>query len=219
MNAPAKPSQRRERIRLAIRHAAIEEFAINGLAGASTQAIAQRAGLSKPQLHYYINSKEDLYEEVLVFIIGEWRSTFFFSADSDDPEKVIRGYIRRKIEYSRRHPAISRVFTNEVVRGAPILRKHWALASQDAHEAANLIQKWIDAGRIDPIDPLLFLMHIWAVTQHYADYEAQIRFMLDVEKPAELNWEHIIEEVTRLFVRSCGVPAATVSASVGARPV
>jgi len=58
--APRNARQSRERIMDAIRAAAIAEFSRNGLKGTSTQAIAERAGLTKPQLHYYIKGKEEL---------------------------------------------------------------------------------------------------------------------------------------------------------------
>ncbi|MFP4449526.1 MAG: helix-turn-helix domain-containing protein, partial [Rhodosalinus sp.] len=48
--------RRRDEIRRAILDAAIREFAKNGLAGTSTQALAEAAGLTKAQLHYYISS-------------------------------------------------------------------------------------------------------------------------------------------------------------------
>lgn len=36
-------------------------------------------------------------------------------------------------------------------------------------------------------------MHIWAVTQHYADYDAQIRFMFEVEDNDEPDLELIVD--------------------------
>lgn len=205
MNVRPDILDKRRRIREAIRQAAIDEFAVNGLAGASTHAIAQRAGLSKPQLHYYISSKEDLYEEVLLSIVDEWRDIFFFSSVEEDPARVIREYVRKKIGFSRRHPNMSRVFSSEVARGAPVLLRHWDKSREATREAARLIQSWIDKGLIRALDPMLFQMHIWAVTQHYADYDAQIRFMLDLPEDAEIDEAHVVEEVTRLFLRACGL--------------
>ena len=48
----SRAKQGRERILGAIRDAAIAEFNRHGFKGASTKAIAERAGLTKPQLHY-----------------------------------------------------------------------------------------------------------------------------------------------------------------------
>lgn len=173
MTANAKLLDRRQKIHMAIRDAAIEEFAAKGLDGASTQAIALRAGLSKPQLHYYISSKEELYEETLVFIIHEWSDQFFLSSVSDDPKTVISEYIATKIKHALAQPQVCRLFANEVARGAPILRRHWSASREGVERAAEIMRGWIDAGKIKPVDPYLFQMEMWAVTQHFADYEAR----------------------------------------------
>ena len=82
MPAPDGPLSRarpgRDRILAAIRRAAIEEFSLHGLKGTSTQAIAARAGLSKPQLHYYIAGKEELYAELLMQVLHDWKVVFSF---------------------------------------------------------------------------------------------------------------------------------------------
>ncbi|MGB1095066.1 MAG: TetR family transcriptional regulator C-terminal domain-containing protein, partial [Paracoccaceae bacterium] len=41
-------------------------------------------------------------------------------------------------------------------------------------EKATVLQTWMDAGKIEPLDPYHLLFSIWAMTQHYADFEAQI---------------------------------------------
>src|ERR1700710_857953 len=100
MRADATPRPRarqsRERVMAAIRVAAIAEFSKNGLAGSSTQAIAERAGLTKPQLHYYIEGKEQLYEELLMSVVEDWKG--LFDASSGDPARVLGDYIRSKID-------------------------------------------------------------------------------------------------------------------------
>ncbi len=98
--------------------------------GASTQGIAHRAGLTKPQLHYYISSKEELYEDIIVYILEEWEDIFLGASTEDDPAKVIRQYIRAKLEYSQKSPKASRLFTTEIANGAPYLSRHWKSTSQ-----------------------------------------------------------------------------------------
>lgn len=205
MNGRERMLDRRKKIREAIRQAAIDEFAAKGLAGASTQSIALRAGLTKPQLHYYISSKEELYEEVLVHITELWRDIFIASSADKDPAKVIREYVRNKLEFGRQHPNASRVFSNEVATGGHYLQKHWHHSRESARAAAQIIQSWIDKKLIKPVDPWLFQMHIWAVTQHYADYDAQIRFMLQLREDQDIDMDHVIDEVTMLFLRACGL--------------
>ncbi|MBB4092219.1 TetR family transcriptional regulator [Ochrobactrum pecoris] len=196
---------RRRRILGAIRAAAIDEFAEKGLVGASTQGIAHRAGLTKPQLHYYISSKEELYEDIIVYILDEWEDIFLGANTEDDPAKVIRQYIRAKLEYSQKNPKASRLFTTEIANGAPYLGRHWTKHQSATQNAVRLIQSWVDDGRIKPVDPLLFQMHIWAVTQHYADFEAQVRSMMKLDKDEPLDLERIEKEVSTLFLRACGL--------------
>lgn len=208
MTAREKVLDRRRKVHEAIRQAAIDEFAAHGFSGASTQGIANRAGLTKAQLHYYISSKEELYEEILVEIMNEWRDIFFISFSEGEPEKVIREYVRKKLEFGWRQPNASRVFSNEVAAGAPFLRKHWHQSLRAAHDAAALFQSWIDRKLILPVDPLLFQIHMWAVTQHYADFAQQVGLMVGGDANAELDKNHIVEEVSTLFLRACGIASS-----------
>jgi TetR/AcrR family transcriptional regulator len=205
LSARDKVLERRRRILAAIRDAAIDEFASKGLVGASTQAIAQRAGLTKPQLHYYISSKEELYEDILVYILDEWQELFISASTGDDPAQIIRAYIHKKLEYGQKNPKASRLFTTEIANGAPFLSRHWAEYQASTQQAVKLIQSWVDQGLIRPVDPLLFQMHIWAVTQHYADFEVQIRSFMQLSDNEELDMVRVEDEVTALFLRACGL--------------
>lgn len=53
-----------------ILQAAEKVFHENGLKGARTTLIAERAGVSRTMLHYYFRSKEDLFQEVLQISFG-----------------------------------------------------------------------------------------------------------------------------------------------------
>ncbi len=192
---------RREEITAAIRQAAIAEFAANGLHGASTQAIADRAGLSKTRLHYYIRSQEDLYIEALGHILGVWAELFHGLDMTAGPERFLRDYIGRKLRHARDHPEVARMFTGEVMRGAPLLRPLWEPSRAATREAARVIEGWIAAGLIRPVDPVLLQFHIWALTQHYALHAAEARFMLDLPEDAPLDLDRIAAEVTELVLR------------------
>ncbi len=191
---------RREELRGTIRQAAIEEFAENGLRGASTQAIARRAGISKTKLHYYIASKEELYEEALAHIIDIWAELFNETNDEEDPQRFLRRYIARKIRHSLEHPEVARMFSNEVMRGAPMMRQYWETSREATQKAAERIRNWVSQGLIRPVDPLLLQFNIWALTQHYALHQAEVRFMLGVDEQTPLDAEPIIDEVTTLVL-------------------
>lgn len=139
--------KKRREMRAAIRDAAIREFARNGLAGTSTQAIASAAGITKAQLHYYISSKEELYQEALRYIVSQWREIFFLAASPNDPAAAISDYIARKLRHAFEYPDVSRFFAREMARGAPEMRHHWAELRESVDEASAVICKWIEDGQ------------------------------------------------------------------------
>ena len=188
-----------------IYQAAIEVFASDGLAGASTQAIADKAGLSKPQLHYYIESKEALYRQVLQDIINDWIGVFGFSDEAFGPRKVLSDLIRRKMVFSFEHPLRSRIFTAEMMRGAPVLKAMMGTSKQRTDQAAAVLRNWINQGLMDPVDPMLFLFHLWAVTQFYADHATQVAFFRNVAESDEKDQRYLIDEVTEFLLKGAGV--------------
>lgn len=183
----------------------MEEFACNGLHGASTQAIAKRANLSKPTLYYYISSKEELYQEILESILVTWRTLFFDIDSQDDPKIVISRYIEIKIRHALENPLECRFFSQEVARGAPVLRTHWEHLKQSSLNAGKVIESWINSGKIKPVDPMVFQMELWAVTQHYADYEVQSKFFLNIDEDKPLDADILIKQAQTLFLRGLGL--------------
>jgi TetR/AcrR family transcriptional regulator len=194
----------RERILAQIREAAITEFGLHGFKGASTQAIAERAGLTKPQLHYYIKGKDELYEELLFAVLQGWSEAFAFDASSADPRRVLTHYIHKKLAYALDNPGLSRIFTNELLGGGPNLQRYWPLAVRSTQEKVDLINGWIAKGLMRPLDARLLLMHIWGMTQHYADYAVQVRVMLGHAPDVPIAREPIQRELTAFVLMGCG---------------
>jgi TetR/AcrR family transcriptional regulator len=196
--------QGREQIMAAIHAAGIAEFSEKGLNGTSTQAIAQRAGLTKPQLHYYIAGKEQLYEELLMSVVSDWKG--IFDAGSADPGRVLGDYIRSKVHLAFDKPEVSRIFTREVLDGGRNLALFWPDSRRSTREKVAAINGWIARGLMQPVDAHMLLMGIWAMTQFYADSALQVRQLL---KPGQPNWmpdrEKVAREVTALVLRGCGI--------------
>jgi len=194
----------RERILAQIREAAIAEFGQHGFKGASTQAIAERAGLTKPQLHYYIKGKDELYEELLFSVLHGWSEAFAFDASSADPRRVLTNYIHKKLAYALDNPGLSRIFTNELLGGGPNLQRYWPIAVRSTQQKVDVIDGWIAKGLMRPLDARLLLMHIWGMTQHYADYAVQVRVMLGQAPESPVDREPIQRELTAFVLMGCG---------------
>lgn len=198
----------RERILAAIRAAAITEFSLHGLKGTSTQAIAERAGITKPQLHYYIAGKEELYGELLMQVLHDWKVVFAFDSANNDPAKVLSDYVRQKLDHALDNPEMSRIFTREVLDGGRNLERYWPNARDWTQKKVNIINGWMAKGLLPPMDAHLLLMHIWALTQHYADFALQVRVMRGQAPDAPLERALITREVIQFVLRGCGLPPA-----------
>ncbi|WP_369802151.1 TetR family transcriptional regulator C-terminal domain-containing protein [Pseudorhodoferax sp. Leaf265] len=189
-----------------IQEAAIIEFSLHGLKGASTQGIAERAGLTKPQLHYYIAGKEQLYCDLLMHVLHEWKVVQAFDLDLGSPAAVLEKYIRQKLDHAFDHPDISRIFTREMLDGGENLSQFWPQTRAWTQGKIDAIEGWITQGLMRPLDARLLLMHIWATTQHYADFAPQVRVLLD-HGPGGLHAdrERIAQELCSLILMGCGL--------------
>lgn len=167
------------RNRKAILDAALEVFARSGFRGATIDRIAERAGLSKPNLLYYFGSKDAIYRAVLEDTLAEWLQPLQDLDPAGDPLEEIGRYIVAKLEMSRTRPEASKLFANEILHGAPAIGDFLRGPMKALiDEKAAIIESWIAAGRLAPVDPRHLIMMIWATTQHYADFDVQVRAVL-----------------------------------------
>lgn len=162
-----------------ILEAALEVFSTYGFRGATLDQIAEVAGLSKPNLLYYFPSKEAMHQALLTRLLSTWLDPLRDMKAGGDPLTEILGYVRRKVELSRDYPRESRLFANEILQGAPRMREaiEGELKSL-VDEKAALLLAWMDQGRIARMPPVHLVFSIWALTQHYADFDAQVRAVL-----------------------------------------
>jgi TetR/AcrR family transcriptional regulator len=167
--------------------AALLVFSVDGFAGARIDAIAEAAGLSKPNLLYYFRTKADLYLAVLRRTLDIWLEPLRPMKAGDDPRDAITSYITRKLELARDHPAASRLFAMEVMRGAPILGDVLTGDLKElVDEKAAIITGWMAEGHLPKRSAHHLLFMIWATTQHYADFAAQVEALTGktLEDPA-----------------------------------
>jgi TetR/AcrR family transcriptional regulator len=95
------------------------------------------------------------------------------------------------------------------MRGAPVLRSMMdALAGRRTTQAVAVIQNWMNQGLMERADPLLFLFHLWAVTQFYADHAMQVAYYRQVPRSDEKDREYLIAQVTEFLLRGAGVKQA-----------
>lgn len=162
--------------------AALGVFSDHGFRGATLDQIAAAAGLSKPNVLYYFSSKEEIYTDLLSGLLETWLDPLRAIDATGDPVEEILAYVMRKLQMSREYPRESRLFANEIVQGAPrILDQIEGPLKELVDGTAELFRGWMGEGRLAPIDPHHLVFSIWATTQHYADFSAQVTGILQTE--------------------------------------
>src|SRR5262249_42190648 len=107
-----------EKTRDAILHAALEEFAHEGVAGARTEEIARRAGVNKALLYYYFKDKEGLYAAALeqVFSGLAERATAVLDRAELPPRQRLLTYLQAHFDYIASAPVYPRLVQREFMR-------------------------------------------------------------------------------------------------------
>ncbi|MGI9274308.1 MAG: TetR/AcrR family transcriptional regulator [Endozoicomonas sp.] len=200
-----KTSRVRQKNIQVILKAAEDEFVLSGFKGASIRDIANRAGLPKANVHYYFNSKVDLYSAVLTHIMGLWEAVFSGLNVDDDPAIALRQYIHAKMQYCLTHSNASRIFSSEIIHGGQYLKEHFLHFRNWIQEKSNVIQAWIEQGKMEPVDPLHLLFTIWATTQYYVDYNPQVACVLGRDELDETDLKAATDHLCSLIIKGCGI--------------
>lgn len=190
----------------AILRGAERVFARAGFGGATMAQIAEEAGVPKPNLHYYFGNKADLYRAVLDRVLHDWLSPTEVIIAEADPREAIESYVRRKMALAYERPDASRVFANELLHGAPVAGELLQRElRRTVREKSAVLDAWIAAGRIAPIDSTHFFFTLWASTQTYADFDVQIRAVLGTDSHSPRARKRAIEHVLNVTLRACGL--------------
>ncbi|PIF93514.1 TetR family transcriptional regulator [Acidovorax sp. 62] len=181
-------------------------FAQFGFEGASLENIAAAAGLSRHNLLYYFPSKEALYQRVLDDVLNQWLAGMDDLSHSNEPEAALRQYIQAKLRYSREHPDGAKVFTKEVIAGAPRYGKAIAERVGPRLKAeVRTFERWAKEGRIAKVNFTHLMFIIWSVTQAYADQEAQFALLLGKPALTEKDYEKAEALICQLVLSGLGL--------------
>ncbi len=201
-----KKEATREKNQQLILAAAEKIFAKFGYDGASMSMIAKEAGVAKANVHYYFNSKERLYETVLENIVSSWNLGLENVSVEDDPAVILYKYIQYKVILSIEKPMQSRLFAIEMIRGAPFLQDYIRKNSRPwFREKYDLLQAWMDAGKMDQVDPNHLLFTIWSTTQYYADFQTEALLLLNKREYEENDVKAITQSIAQIILKGIGL--------------
>ena len=168
--------------------------------------IADEAGLPKANLHYYFGNKRELYRAVLDAVLHDWLTPLETITPDADPAQALRDYIELKMALAHERPDASRVFANELLHGAPVVLDLLRTdLRQQVVDKARVLDGWIAAGRMAAVDTTHLFFSIWAATQTYADFDVQIRAVLQQDTLSAPDRQRATEHVVNLILRGCGL--------------
>ena len=208
----AQLSRIQQRNRGLILNAALDVFSQHGFRGATLDQIADGSGLSKPNILYYFDGKEDIHVTLLNQLMDRWLAPLREIDKDGAPLEELMRYVHRKLEMSQTYPRESRLFANEILQGAPRIAPHLEADLRPLVDAsAALIEGWIAEGKLAPVDARHLIFSIWATTQHYADFEVQVKVLTggaDVHEGAKAHldalFRRLLTPLLPAISESCG---------------
>lgn len=182
--------------------AGIDIFSRKGFDGTRIAEIAEKSGLPKANVYYYFSSKEEIYTAIIAHLIASWDDALKHISADKEPAEAFRNYVRAKLEYTRRNVAESRLFASEIIQGARFLKKKDRQHMQRVTDVrVDVINGWIAAGKIVPVDPRHLFIMLWAATQFYADFDPLACDALGKSRLKAEDYDNAARTITETILR------------------
>ena len=114
--------------------------------------------------------------------------------------------MKAKLKMSKQKPKESKLFANEILHGAPLMQNILATSlRQTLDEKVAVIDYWVSEGKLANVSGYHLFFSIWAMTQHYADFDVQVKAILD--KNEDELFQEAEEYLTNLLLRMLSLPS------------
>jgi len=164
--------------------AAEQEFARHGLKGARMSAIAQGAQVTSATLHYYFESKENLYKAVLQRPVDEVQAILTQqNFDALSPEAALKQIIRIAIANEAANPQRQMLWFQESSQNRGAYFQECNVLALHEH-LLKVLERGIAQEHFRPLNHFLALTHILSVCLFYFTVHE--------------NWRHLTPELERL---------------------
>jgi TetR/AcrR family transcriptional regulator len=118
-------------------------------------------------------------------------------------------YIAGKLRFSFEHPDDSRIYASEVIAGAPLFADEIQRRVIPALQAdVATFGRWADKGWCRPVDARHLMVVLWAATQAYADFAAQICLILGKRELEREDLAVAEAQLVDMVLRSILLPGA-----------
>ncbi len=171
--------RRADATRAALLDAALHEFALRGFDGASTTAIAARAGTHQPQINYHFGSKQALWEATVDHLFtrvdDEMRAAPPVPPDlvADGPTDFVVG-VWRFVHAAAQVPELNRMMVHEAMAASD--RLDWIVERHTRARFDQIRTAWsqlVETGVVEPVDEMTLYYSLVGA--------ASLRFVNDAE--------------------------------------
>lgn len=187
-------------LRARLIEAALVEFADHGFAGASTRAIARRAGAHQPQINYHFASKEELWKAVLGQLLGELDESIRVEPEMS-PRETMETVIRGLVAMAAARPELNRIMIHEGTH--PSERLEWLVETQIRPRSRAMFSAWdelVASGDAADIPPdLLYHLLVGAASLLHAN-APEARLLLGIEPTDPVVVEAHADALVAMFL-------------------
>lgn len=188
--------------------AAIKVFAESGYSGATMDAVAKEAGLSKPTLYQYFDGKEQLFAQIM---LDRRDDMLLFFADPGQGDMVdqLHAFAWRYADAAMRPELLSlaRLTIGEVQRFPEIGRAYQAAGHDKVLQGLmGLLTTHRDAGRLEFDDAELAAQDLWGLI--LSAPRTQALYMPD-KLPSRAELARYVDNGLRVFLRAYSTHPAT----------
>jgi len=133
-----------------------------GFLSATTQEIADEAGVNRALIHYYFRSREQLMDILLQETVQEKRERVRAVLSATTPFRVkVANYINTLVDYGLKYPYIDNFVIHETARNP---EKTKTLCSRDRIKSSELLRQGLEeeiaAGKLAPISAEHFVINL-----------------------------------------------------------
>jgi len=137
-------------------------FFQKGFLNATTQEIADEAGVNRALIHYYFRSREQMLDLILDETLLEKKERVKGVLATDLPfRKKIANYINALVDYGLTYPYLDNFIISKTARHPDKIRE---FCSRESVKSSDLIREQLEAeiqdGKIAPITPEHFMVNL-----------------------------------------------------------
>ena len=151
-----------------IKETAKRIFFQKGLLNATTQQIADEAGVNRALIHYYFRSRDQLFKTVLEEAVNESRNKVDAIFNSEESFKVkISKYLDVFIDRNAEFPYMQNFIITEIMQDPEKLKEHFSRKRN--HMLKHIVphlKKEIESGSMEPIDPEHFIVNMMSMCSY-----------------------------------------------------